>query len=70
MKTAKITQEERLVELYCKTPRALDRLPYTEEFAVLHAQYLASTGDQVSMQEMWEHLTALRKAKHLPRKGR
>lgn len=70
MKSSKITNETLLISTYMKTPNALDRLPYTEEFQQIFEEYTRLAGDKISPQELWEHLTSLRKSKKLPRKGR
>jgi hypothetical protein len=62
--------EEVLVELYAKSPRTLDDLPYTGEFSRLHEQFIARTGKVVTRHDVWRALSNLRKASRLPRKER
>jgi hypothetical protein len=60
------SEEERLVELYKRTGRSLDTLPYTDEFEHLVEAY---RGEQTkeARHDVFMHLLRLRKQGRLPR---
>lgn len=63
-------QIELLKHVYLDAPEALDRLPYTSSFQVMHTRFCSETGKEISENELWLSLTNLRKRGQLPRKGR
>ena len=59
-----------LVQFCVETPKALVRLPHTQDFALICDKFCELTGSGAKADEIWQHLTYLRKTKRLPRKGR
>jgi hypothetical protein len=62
--------EEILSELYARTPKTLDDLPYTEDFETLYTAFIARSGKIMTRHDVWRALTNLRKARKLVRKER
>lgn len=62
--------EDVLLELYSRTSKTLDDLPYTEEFEDLYTAFVARSGRTMTRHDVWRVLTNLRKAKRLVRKRR
>ncbi len=59
-----------LIQLYEKTARTADDLPYTPHFETLFKSYAAAQGDpKPTRGEVWRHLLNLRKAGRLPKLG-
>ena len=63
-------QKETLIDLYRRTKRTVDDLPYTDEFDVLYTEFIARTGLTMTMHDVWRALASQRKAKRLVRKER
>lgn len=59
-----------LLELYSRTSKTLDDLPYTEEFEDLYTAFVARSGRTMTRHDVWRVLTNLRKARQLVRKRR
>lgn len=59
-----------LCDLYRRTKRTVDDLPYTEEFESLYTQFVARTGLTMTRHDVWRCLSSLRKASQLVRKER
>ncbi len=59
-----------LAELYTRTNKTLDDLPYTEEFERLHASFLNRTGLNLDRHDVWRAVVNVRKAGKLSRKRR
>lgn len=72
MSRVRLTDEHKalLADLYTRTQRTLDDLPYTEEFERLHASFLNRTGLNLSRHDVWLAITNLRKSGRLGRKQR
>jgi hypothetical protein len=65
------TAHESLVgELYARSSRTLDDLPYTDEFDQLHAEFVARSGRRLSQHDFWRAMANARKAGRLVRKER
>lgn len=62
--------EDMLLDLYTRTSRTLDDLPYTEEFEDLYTAFVARSGRTMMRHDVWRALTNLRKARRLARKRR
>jgi len=62
--------EDMLLELYTRTSKTLDDLPYTEEFEDLYTSFVARSGRTMTRHDVWRAMTNLRKAKRLVRKRR
>lgn len=62
--------EEMLIELYGQIRKTLDDLPYTDEFELLHAKFIARSGMVLNRHDLWRVLSNLRKARRLVRKKR
>jgi len=62
--------EDMLLDLYTRTSKTLDDLPYTEEFEDLYTAFVARSGRTMTRHDMWRALTNLRKATRLVRKAR
>jgi hypothetical protein len=62
--------EDMLLELYRRTSKTLDDLPYTNEFEDLYTAFVARTGRTMTRHDVWRALTNLRKARRLVRKAR
>lgn len=59
-----------LGDLYGRTSKTLDDLPYTEEFENLYTAFVARSGKIMTRHDVWRALTNLRKASKLGRKAR
>ncbi|MFN4243927.1 MAG: hypothetical protein ACK4PI_11915 [Tepidisphaerales bacterium] len=59
-----------LAELYARSGRTVDDLPYTQEFETLYGQFIAQSGRSLGRHEVWRALVAQRKAGRLVRKCR
>lgn len=59
-----------LAELYERTRRTVDELPYTDEFERLFESFLGRTGLNLSRNQVWRALASQRKASRLERKKR
>lgn len=59
-----------LVELYQRTRKTVDDLPYTEEFEKLYESFLQRTGLNLNRHDFWRILSSQRKASRLVRKER
>jgi hypothetical protein len=62
--------KELLGELYGRTAKTADDLPYTEEFESLYTAFIARSGLIMTRHDVWRALTNLRKARKLVRKER
>jgi len=62
--------EDTLLELYTRTSKTLDDLPYTEEFEDLYTAFIARSGRTMTRHDVWRALSNLRKARRLARKAR
>ncbi len=62
--------KELLDDLYTRTHKTLDALPYTEEFERLHASFLNRTGLNLSRHDVWRAIVNARKSGRLTRKQR
>lgn len=62
--------KELLAELYTRTRKTLDDLPYTEEFERLHASFLNRTGLNLSRHDVWRAIVGIRKSGRLGTKQR
>lgn len=62
--------KELLADLYTRTRKTLDDLPYTEEFERLHASFLSRTGLNLSRHDVWRAIVRVRKSGRLGRKQR
>jgi hypothetical protein len=62
--------EDMLLELYTRTSKTLDELPYTEEFEDLYTAFVARSGRTMTRHDVWRAMTNLRKARRLVRKRR
>lgn len=72
MRRTRLTQKHKdiLAELYTRTQRTVDDLPYTEEFETLYTAFVARSGVIISRHDLWRALASQRKAKRLVRKIR
>lgn len=59
-----------LVELYKRTRKTVDDLPYTEEFERLYESFLQRSGLNMNRHDVWRALASQRKASRLIRKQR
>jgi hypothetical protein len=62
------THEDMLLDLYTRTSKTLDDLPYTDEFEELYTAFVARSGRTMTRHDLWRSLTNLRKARRLVRK--
>jgi catechol 2,3-dioxygenase-like lactoylglutathione lyase family enzyme len=63
-------KRELLIELYEKTARTADDLPYTPHFETLYKSYASGHGEpKPTRGEVWRHLLNLRKGGKLPKLG-
>jgi hypothetical protein len=58
--------DQRLIDLYLRSGRAVDELAYTDEFDVIFGE-LQAAGDPRTKAEVFRRLLNLRKAGRLPR---
>ena len=72
MSQARLRDEhkELLADLYSRTQKTLDDLPYTEEFERLHASFLNRTGLNLSRHDVWLAIVGVRKSGRLGRTQR
>jgi len=61
--------KELLVDLYKRTRKTVDELPYTEEFERLYESFIQRTGLALNCHQAWRALSSCRKASLLPRKS-
>lgn len=59
-----------LIELYERTRKTVDELPYTEEFERLHESFLQRSGLALNRHQTWRALSSCRKANLLSRKNK
>lgn len=59
-----------LVELYERTRKTVDDLPYTEEFERLYESFIQRSGVSLNRHDVWRALASQRKASRLIRKVR
>jgi hypothetical protein len=65
------TGHEMLVrELYTRSSRTVDDLPYTDEFDRLYAEFVARSGRRITQHDFWRAIANARKAGRLVRKAR
>jgi len=63
------SQEDELIRLYRHvTEETSESLTYTDEFEITYEAFVARVGLDLSRNEVWRHLSNLRKRKKLPRK--
>jgi len=72
MKRLRLHDEHKqlLAELYERTRKTVDELPYTEEFERLYESFLQRSGVSLIRHDVWRALASQRKASHLVRKIR
>lgn len=68
--TLQSTHRDLLIELYTRTQKTVDELPYTEEFESLYTAFIARTGLTLTRHDLWRALSSQRKASRLVRKVR
>jgi hypothetical protein len=56
-----------LATIYQTAGIPLDKLPYTEDFEKLHAEFCVQSRCAVTMRQLWQELVSLRKSGLLPR---
>lgn len=68
----RLTKEQRqtLADLYKRTKRTVDDLPYTDEFESFYTEFIARTGLTMTRHDVWRALASQRKGKRLQRKER
>lgn len=59
-----------LVDLYERTRKTVDDLPYTEEFERLYESFIQRSGLNLNRHDVWRALASRRKASQLTRKVR
>jgi hypothetical protein len=59
-----------LVDLYERTRKTVDDLPYTEEFERLYESFLQRSGMSMTRHDVWRALASQRKASRLVHKER
>jgi hypothetical protein len=62
--------KEILVELYRRSARTVDDLPYTDDFEHLYTSFIARSGIVMSRHDVWKALAGCRKQSRLARKVR
>ncbi len=62
--------KEILAELYERTKKTVDELPYTEEYEALYVAFIGRSGLYLTRHDLWRALTNLRKSASLKRKRR
>ena len=65
-----VVHKDVLMELYKRTARTVDDLPYTDEFETLYAGFVARTGVTMTRHDVWKALAGCRKQSRLVRKVR
>ncbi len=66
----KDAEKQTLIELYKRTKRTVDDLPYTDEFEILYHEFNQRTGRTLTRHDVWRALASQRKASKLVRKER
>src|SRR4051794_18500961 len=65
-----VVKKELLIDVYVRTGRTADDLPYTPHFETLYKDYAAAHGEpKPTRGEVWRHLLNLRKGGKLPKLG-
>lgn len=59
-----------LIDLYTRTRKTVDDLPYTDEFEELFTAFVARSGLCITRHDVWRALSSQRKARRLVRKER
>jgi len=59
-----------LIDLYQRTRKTVDDLPYTEEFERLFESFIQRSGVNMNRHDVWRALASQRKASRLVRKER
>lgn len=59
-----------LSDLYTRTRKTVDDLPYTDEFEELYTSFVARSGLILNRHDVWRALASQRKASRLVRKER
>jgi len=62
--------KELLIDLYQRTRKTADDLPYTEEFERLYGSFVQRSGLNLNRHDVWRALVSQRKASRLVRKER
>jgi hypothetical protein len=62
--------KEILMELYARSARTVDDLPFTEEFETLYISFVARSGMTMTRHDVWKALAGCRKRSRLVRKHR
>lgn len=62
--------KEILTELYNRTSRTVDDLPYTDDFEVLYEGFIVRSGITMTRHDVWKALAGCRKQSRLVRKSR
>lgn len=62
--------KQMLVELYRRTRKTVDDLPYSEEFERLYESFVQRSGLNMNRHDVWRALASQRKASRLVRKER
>ena len=72
MSRLQLTEQQKnvLIDLYERTQRPVDDLPYTDEFETLYTGFIARTRLTLTRHDVWRALNSQRKAKRLGRKER
>jgi hypothetical protein len=72
MKRLRLREEHKqlLVELYERTRKTVDELPYTEEFERLYESFIHRSGMSLGRHDVWRAPASQRKASRLVRKVR
>ncbi|MBU0640304.1 MAG: hypothetical protein KKB50_15675 [Planctomycetes bacterium] len=63
-------RKQLLIELYKRTRKTVDDLPYTEEFERLYESFIQRSGLNMNRHDVWRALASQRKASRLVRKER
>ncbi len=72
MARTRITNADKQIvtELYVRTRKTVDDLPYTDEFEQLYAEFCERSGRDWTRHAFWRLLSNARKASRLTRKER
>jgi hypothetical protein len=62
--------KEILVELYRRSNRTVDDLPYTDDFEAIYHSFLQRSGVSMTRHDVWKALAGCRKQSRLIRKRR
>jgi len=65
-----VAHKEILMDLYARTTRTVDDLPYTDEFESLYTSFIARSGMTMTRHDVWKALASCRKQSRLVRKQR